>query len=230
MNESKHTRRSLLAIGAGAVTASTAGCIDRLPFLGDEPLEFGADPASVPEAVLEETGYEEHEIEEVVVEETFEAAGQTQDVIVTNWQAEYDKAIDLDELPLPTDERVRAAVVTALTTPQVNVLGRTFNPVADMGSEELAEMVQDQYEQLTELERVGEESVTVAGESTTVGEFEGEATLAGDAVSVDLTVHIAEAVESGEDFIIGVGGYPTRLRDRERPHVFSVFEAIEHDT
>ncbi len=229
MNEQTHTRRSLLAIGAGAVAASTAGCTDRLPFLGDEPLEFSADPASVPESVLDETGYDEHEIEEVVIEETFEAAGQTQDVIVTNWQAEYDKAIDLGELPLSSDERVRAAVVTALTTPQVSVLGRTFNPVSDTEGEELAEMVQDQYEGLEELEQVGEESVPVAGESTTVGEFEGQATLAEEGTSIDLTLHIAEAVESGDDFIVGVGGYPTRLRDRERSHVFSMLEAVEHD-
>lgn len=178
--------------------------------------------------MLAETGYDEHEVEEVVVEETLEAAGQTQEVIVTNKQAEYDKAIDLGESPLPTDERVRAAVFTALTTPQVSVLGQTFNPVADMDSEELAEMVQNQYEGVDQLEQVGEESVTIVGESTTVGEFEGEATLVPEAISTDLTLHIAEAVESGDDFLIGVGGYPTQLRDQEQSHVFSILKAIEH--
>ncbi|MFW5919399.1 MAG: DUF6517 family protein [Halanaeroarchaeum sp.] len=208
---------------------STAGCIDQLPFLGDEPLEFSASPASIPDPVLEETGYDEQEIEEVVVEETFESTGQTQDVIVTNWQGEYDKAIDLSELPLSSDETVRAAVVTTLSTPQVRVLGRTFNPVADVESAELAEMVQDRYGGVEGLEQVGEESVPVAGESTTVGEFEGQARHVGEGVSIDLTLHIAEAVESGDDFIVGVGGYPTRLRERERSHVFSMLEGIEHD-
>lgn len=207
---------------------STAGCVDRLPFVGDEPLEFSADPASIRESVLTETGYDEHEIEAVVIEETFAAAGQTQEVLVTNWQAEYDKAIDLGELPLPTDDRIRAAVFTALTTPQVSVLGQTFNPVADMDSQELAKMVQDQYEEVDELEQVGEESVSIVGESTTVGEFEGEATLEGEGISIDLTLHIAEAVESGDDFLVGVGGYPTQLRVQEQPNVFSMLEAIEH--
>ncbi|MEF8881733.1 MAG: DUF6517 family protein [Halapricum sp.] len=208
---------------------STAGCTDQLPFLGDEPLEFSANPASVPDSVLDKTGYDEHKTEQVVVEETFEATGQTQDVIVTNWEAEYDKAIDLSELSLPGDETVRAAVVTVLTTPQVHVLGQTFNPVADMESEELAEMVQDQYEGLEELEQVGEESVPVAGEPTTVGKFEGQAQLVGEGISIDLTLHITEAVESNDDFIVGVGGYPTRLREQEQSHVFSMLEEIEHD-
>ncbi len=223
-----HTRRSLLAVGASAVAVSTAGCTDGLPFVGDEPMEFSAEQASVPGSVLEETGYEEHEIEEVVTERTFEAAGQSQDVVVRNWQAEYDKAIELGEIGLPTDERIRAAVFTALTTPQVSVLGQTFNPVADMDSEELAEMVQDRYDGLDDIEQVGEESATVTGESTTVGEFEGEADLVGESISIDLTLHITEAVESGDDLVVGIGGYPTRLQEEERSHVFSMLEAIDH--
>jgi len=229
MKDNRHTRRALLATGATVATASIAGCTDRIPFIGDDPIEFSATSASVPQSVLDETGYEEHEREDVVIEETFEAGGQTQDVVVTNWQTEYDKAIDLGELPVSADEELRAAVFTVLTTPQVDVLGRTFNPVADMDSEELAEMVQDQYGDFGELEQVGEDSAVVAGESTTVGEFEGEATLAGEESAVELRLHIAEPVESGDDFIIGVGGYPSQLRDQERSDVFSMLEGIEHD-
>ena len=220
-------RRSYLAATVGIV--GLAGCTDQLPFVGDEPLEFSADPSAVPQPVLDETGYEEHEVEEVVTERTFETGGQSQDVVVRNWQAEYDKALDFGNLGLPTDGRIRAAVCTALTTPQVSVLGRTFNPVADMGSAELAEMVQDRYDGLGDLEQVDEASATVAGESTTVGEFEGEANLVGESISLDLTLHIAEAVESGDDLIVGVGGYPTLLRDSERSNIFSMFESIEHD-
>ncbi len=229
MKENTHTRRSLLATGAAVATASMAGCTDRIPFIGDEPLEFSAHSASVPQSVLDETGYDEHEQEEVVIEETVEAGGQSQEVIVTNWQTEYDKALELGELPVSVDEEVRAAVFTVLTTPQVNVLGRTFNPVADMDSEELAGMVQDQYGEFGELEQVGEESAVITGESTTVGTFEGEATLVGEEIPLDLRLHIAEPVESGDDFVIGIGGYPSQLQEQEQPHVFSMLEAIEHD-
>ena len=223
------SRRSVLTIGMSALLAGTAGCVDRIPFLGDDPVEFAATPASVPQSVVDETGYQEHAVEEVVIQETFEAGGRTQDVVVTNWQAEYDKAVDFGGLGLPIDERLQAAVFTALTTPQVRVLGRTFNPVADMSSTDLAEMVQDRYAGLDRLEHVGEETVAIAGQSTEVGEFEGEADLIGADVSVSLTLHIAEAVESGDDLIIGVGGYPTPLQDQERPNVVALMEAIEHD-
>ena len=222
-------RRSFLALGASALVASTAGCTDRIPFLGDDPMEFGAEPTSVPQSVLDETGYDEHEIAQVEIERTVDAGGQTQDVVVTNWQAEYDKAIDLEGLGLPVDERLRGAVFTALTTPQVNVLGRTVNPVDDMTSEELAEMVQDRYDGVDDLEHVGEDTTTIVGESTTVGEFEGEGDLVGAGISIDLTLHIAEAVESGDDLIVGVGGYPTELRAEERPNILYLLEAIEHN-
>lgn len=223
-----HTRRSAIALGVSAVIASTAGCTARVPFLGDDPMEFGSATASVPQPVLDETGYEAQAIEEVVIEETFEAGGQRQDVVVTNWQAEFDKAIDLGDLGSVIDKRQEAAVFTALTTPQVNVFGRTFNPVADMSSQELADMVQDHYEELGDLEYVGEVSGTVAGESTTIGELSGEATLVAEGVSVDLTLHIAEAVESGDDLIVGIGGYPTELRQEEESNIFALMDAIEH--
>ncbi|WP_165874933.1 DUF6517 family protein [Natrarchaeobius oligotrophus] len=218
-----------MTLGASTAIATTAGCTASMPFVGDEPMEFEADPASIPQSALDETGYDEHAIEDVWIERTFEAGGQTQDVVVTNWQAEYDKTIDLGKLGVPIDERLRAAVCTALTTPKVSVLDRTFNPVGEMTSEELAEMVQDRYEGMENLERVDEDVVSITGESTTVGEFEAEADLVGEGVSIDLTLHIAEAVESGDDLVVGVGGYPTELRSGERPNIVSLFEAIEHN-
>lgn len=223
------SRRTFLTLGASAAIASTAGCTASIPFVGDEPMEFDADPASIPQSALDETGYDEHDIKDVEVERTFEAGGRTQDVIVTNWQAEYDKAIDLGGVGIPVDQRLRAAVCTALTTPQVDVLGRTFNPVGDMTSEELAEMVQERYEGIENLEQVDEDTVSITGQSTAVGEFEGEADLVGEGISIDLTLHIAEAVEAGDDLVVGVGGYPTELRSNERPNIFSLLEAIEHN-
>ena len=120
--------------------------------------------------------------------------------------------------------------MTALTTPQVSILGQTFNPVAEMDSGELAEMVQDQFDGIDDFSMVDETTATVAENTTTVGEFEGEARLIGEDITLDLTLHIAEAVESGDDFVVGVGGYPTVLQTQERDNVFTLFEAIEHET
>lgn len=223
------SRRKLLGAAGVALASGTAGCLDQLPFVGDEAIEFEATPASVPESVLDETGYEEHQTEEVAVERTFEAGGQSQDVVVTNWQAEYDRAVDLGDAGLPVGERLRAAIFTALSTPQVEVLGETFNPVGDMDTEELAEMVQERYDGIDRMDHVGDTTATVAGESTTVGEFETEAELVETGDGVDLTLHIGEAVPSGDDFLVAIGGYPTPLQASEEEHIFTMMDAIEHE-
>ncbi len=218
----------MLAVGASTVAAGLGGCLDRIPFIGDEPIEFGASRATIPDSVLEETDYDEQSVDEHVIEEEVEAAGRTQQVVVTNWLAEYDKAVDLGELGIPTDQEQRAAICTVISSPQVNVLGRTFNPIGQMSAADLAEMVQDRYDGMDNLEQVGEADRTVAGETTTVAEFQGEADLTGSGQSVEVTIHIAEAVEAGEDLVLAIGGYPTELQDQEAEHTFSMFAGIEH--
>ena len=222
------SRRSALAAIGTVAAGSTAGCLDAIPFLGSDPITFSASPTTAPDIVLEESGYAEHERSTMEVERTFEAAGQTQRVVVTNQLVEYDKAIDFGALGLPVGGRYQAAVVTALTTPQVEVLGRTFNPVADMSSADVAAMVQDRYEGMGDLRQVGSEDVPVAGTTTTVGEFETRAELVGPGVGVDLTLHISEAVEAGSDLVVAIGGYPTVARRRERSDVFTMFAGVEH--
>jgi hypothetical protein len=220
-------RRALAGLGTAAL-GSTAGCLDAVPFLGSEALRFEASVSTVPAAVLEETGYEEQTRRDMVVERTVEAAGQTQDVVVTNRLVEYDRSVDFGLLDVASSGRFRAALVTALTTPQVDVLGQTFNPVAEMDSAELAGMVQDSYQGMEDIQRVGETTAPVAGGSTTVGEFEAQADFTGAGVTVRLTLLIAEAVEAGEDLVVAVGAYPTAMADRQREEVFTMFDGIEH--
>jgi hypothetical protein len=221
------TRREMLGVTAAAITGSAAGC-SAVPFLGDDPIEFEASRAAIPGSVRDDTGYEEHDVSESVVERTFEAGGETQDIVVTNWQAEYDRAVDPSEAGLPIEERVRAAIFTVLSTPQVSVLGRSFNPVGDRDSAELAEMVQDRYDGVEDVEQVGEDPALVAGRETTAGEFLTQAELTEAGVTVELTLHITEAVEVGEDFLVTVGSYPRRVQDAEEDNVFTMMESVEH--
>jgi hypothetical protein len=221
-------RRQALAAFGTAALGSTAGCLDGVPFLGDEPLQFEAVASTIPQSVLESTGYQETNRRDMTVERTFEAAGQSQDVVVTNRLVEYDKGLDIGAVNVPASGEFRAAIVTALTTPQVDVLGQTFNPVAEMDSAELAGLVQDSYQGIDNLQQTGERTAPVAGESTTVGTFEAEADLIEAGVTVELTLHVGEAVEAGDDLIVAVGGYPTLLADQERQPVFTMFETIEY--
>lgn len=129
-------RRTFLAGSAVALGAGTAGCGF---ILGDEPLEFEADQATVAESTAADAGYEFQGVNDQVLERTFEAADQSRSVTVTNRMAEYEKQVDLG----PLGEH-RAAIFTALSTPQVSILGKTFNPVANMSTADLAERIQSQ--------------------------------------------------------------------------------------
>lgn len=199
-------RRSFLAAVGATGVGSLAGCLSVIR--GEEPLELTASPAGIPDSVLDETRYELHRQREVVIEREVEAAGQTRKIVVTNQQSEYQKAVDLG----PLSEQ-KAAVFTALTTPQVDVLGREFNPVANMSTRELAEMVQEQYEDMESMEHVEDSEITINEETTTQSKFQAEAMFSGQ--SMDLFLHISEAVELNDDLVITVGGYPARLPGEE---------------
>lgn len=222
-------RRSLLITGGVALIGATAGCLDSIPFIGDDPITFAASPANVESTALDETGYQEDEISEMEVTRTFEAGGQRQDVLVTNWVAQYSKQIELGGADLPIDKTVDAASFTALTTPRVNVLGRTFNPVGNMSSVELAEMVQSQYDEVDNIELQDESTVTVAGSETTVGIFDADARLVGEGVSLEVRLHIAEAVESDDDLIVAIGVYPAGV-DGEADNVRTLMQGVEHES
>lgn len=213
-------RRSYLR-GLGALTAlgTTGGCLGVLT--GEEPAEFSAAPSTVEQGALDETGYEAAGVDEVVVEREYEVADQTRAVVVTNYRAQYEKAIDLG----PLGEQ-RGAVFTSLTTPRVNVLGREFNPVADMGTAELAEMVQDQYDGIDDIEHVEDGEVTIDGETTTQGKLGATGSLQGE--PVDLYLHVSEAVELGEDLAVTVGGYP-QVKSDEEENVLRLMEAVRPD-
>lgn len=225
------TRRSTLAIAATFLSAGTAGCTDLL--FGDG-LEIEATPASVSESALQETGYEEHQVRDIVVEREVEAGGESRSVRATNWQAEYDKALDLSRIgpdvgPDIDGQRQRVATFSAVTTPRAEVLGKTLNPVGDMDPAEIVNMAQDRYEDFEEFESAGQTSVDLLGTTTVVEAFRGETQLTELDLTVELTLHVSEAVESGEDFALVVGGYPTQLSGTERDNVFTLIEGVQHD-
>lgn len=213
-------RRTLLA-GVGAVaTSALAGCLGVLT--GDEPVRFGASAATVPDSTLNVTGYSHHRTREVPVTRSYEVAGQTREVEATNVVAEYERAVEI-----PLAGRFRAAVFTALSTPQVAVLGETFNPVGEMSSDELLAMVQERYEGLQDLRRESERRVTVLGEETRATRYAGNALLLDGNVRVEVFLTITEAVAAGEDFVLGVGAYPRVLDDRDE--VTAMLESIRHE-
>ena len=215
------TRRHALA-AVGAVGASSlAGCTALDVATGDEPAEFSAGTATVADATLSETAYELNEVTDQTVSREFEVAGSTRTVEVTNTVAEYDKAVEL------FDERYQAAVFAAVATPQVEVLGEAFNPIADFDADERAELIADRYENVSDLERGSEYSTEVLGADAEVVVYTADAEIEGTGVAVELEFHVGETVEAGSDFVLPLAAYPAVFGDGE--NVRAMMNGIEHE-
>lgn len=209
-------RREYIA-GAGLVgIGSSAGCVDFL--LGNGPAEFSAEPARVQEDALTETGYQFDDRTTFEIEREFEAAGESREVIVTNSRANYDKSISAGPL-----EDVRGAVFTVLTTRQASVLNQEFNPVAALSPRRLLELVQSRQSGLDGLEHQEEGTVTVHGTDTTQNIFVGTSTFGGQ--SVDVRIHVTDAVEMDDDLAVTVGVYP-ELVPAEEENIYRLMGAI----
>lgn len=211
------TRRSVLATIAGAGAVSLAGCA----LLGGET-EAEAAPALVSDEALAEAGYQHDETSERKFEETIEVADESHDISLTNWLAEYsrDPGAALDELAGDDLEFARFVV---FSTPTVSLAGRDVNPFDRLDEEVLLERLLDKADvaAIEDIQRVGEQDVTVLDEDVEVGEFHGETQQDG----IDVTFHLGDLTNEG-DFIVFLGAYPALLPESE--NVFTLAEGIEH--
>ncbi|WP_254840060.1 DUF6517 family protein [Natronomonas marina] len=202
------TRRSFLAAAGTAATGALAGCTGRLTAEG---AAFAASGATLPERVQVETGYTHHRTDDSTVSQRFEWYGIGRTVDVTNVVAEYDRAVELDLL----GRRIQAAVFAALATPKVRLLGREYNPVAGMSTAELAELVQERYDEFDVAGARENYAWTVAGSGTTVTRFDAEAQLLAVGRPVDVHLYVSGAVEVGGDFLVTLSVHPQAFGRRE---------------
>lgn len=209
-------RQTLLALGSGAMTFS-AGCVGFLT--GSEPVTFEASRATVASEALEETEYREDDVSSETVSRSFSAAGQSREVEVTNWVAKYDRSIDFGALGSQ-----EIAIFVVLSTPQVRVLDRTFNPVGQMSNRELLQQLQGRYEGFTVGDSVGSTSASVLGETTEIEKFEATATYQGQ--EIDLFVHIS-TVAHDDDYIVPVAVYPRQLPGEEQ-RALRLYSGVVH--
>lgn len=210
-------RRELLAGTGSLAAASVAGC---LGIVGLD--EHEASPAGVDPDVLDETGYERTNIEEMVVQETFEVAGTTEEITVTNYLTEHEKGIDLG--PIGT---VQAAAFVVLTSPQISIAGQGLNPIADMSSRELVETIEADFDDINDVEHVSDEETSVLEQETTESLFEGEAAFNG--VTGDVNIHITESVKTTSDHLVTIGVYPKQTQSIETDNLDRLTSGIVED-
>ncbi len=197
-----------------------AGCLNALT--GREPVEFEAEPAAVSDATLDATGYTHADTDPIVHERTVSTPIGDRDVVVRNWAAEYHRALELGSLGT-----AQMAVFTVLTTPQVSLPGREFNPVADMSSRDLAEEVQSEYDELDAVEHVVDETVELLGSPTTIGVFDAEAVVTGG-VRIGVDLRISDPVSVDDDYLVVVGVYPSIIPDEDET-VRELTRGVEYD-
>lgn len=211
-------RRAVLA-GATVGLASMAGCMD---LVSGDTVEFTASEASVSDAGLEETEYQHGNTEEVTIDETVEAGGIERRLIVTNWVNTYQKDLSVQ------GESQQAATFAVVSTPNAEILGQSFNPIAEMSHDELLTEFQgqlgDEYEGVDDLERVDSRQEIVLGEETEVSTFETTAEFGGE--QVEIYIHVT-TVAHGDDLIVAVGAHPAAL-GQERTNAYTLMQEIEH--
>lgn len=210
-------RRHIIA-GAGSIgLASLAGC---LGLVGLD--EHEASPAGVEPSVRDDTGYEQTDVDDLRVEEEVGVSPLSETVVVTNYLTEHEKAVDMG----PLGEQ-RGATFMILSTPKISIAGRNVNPIEDKSTAELVELVADNYDDIDDVEHVEDEEVTVLEQSTTMSTFTADAEFNGS--SVDVNLHVTEAVETDDDLLVTIGVYPQRVESQEEPDVRSLAEHVIED-
>lgn len=209
-------RRALLAGTAAAGVLSVSGCLSGV--LGTVT-SLESTPAGVSESALDSTGYEAVGIQEIVTEETVEAAGQSETISVTSYLTRYDKRVGIEGVAeQPT------AIFAVLSTPQLEVAGETFNPVGEMSGREVADLLADNYDDISSIEPAGDETITILDQSTTKSRFTADASFLG--FPLELDVHVTEAVERDDDFLVSLGVYPRLARAIEGENARTLAESI----
>lgn len=177
---------------------------------------YAARAAVVSDAALDDTGYsqERHQEQEVVRDLP---AGRR--IVVVNVLSEYKRRVEVG--PVATGELAR---FTVLSTPQVKIAGRRMNPVADMDDRELAEMLQQEYEDVDNVEFVDERSVDLLEADHTMSRFEADAKLA-NGTWMEVYVHIAQS-ESQDDLLVALAVHPQEIDEAD--DVDRLTRGIEH--
>ncbi|SDF73786.1 DUF6517 family protein [Halorientalis regularis] len=189
--------------------------------LGTEALSFTASKATVSDASLEDTGYEETNVSEKNVTREFTAAGQTREVVVTNWLAQYERQVGLE----PVGEQ-RAAVFVAFSSPQIEIATKKLNPLSEMSEKDILTRFNTGYEGISVGNQTGSQNVSALGTERSIKQFDGTARFAGQ--DVDVVIH-ASKFKHGSDYIGVVAIYPERI-DGEEDRVVTLLNGLTHRT
>ncbi|WP_128478274.1 DUF6517 family protein [Halorussus pelagicus] len=209
------TRRAVASVSL-AVLLVLGGCTGFL----SGPVSFAASQATVSDDALEETGYQHNSTKAMNVSRTFEGAGQSKEVKVTNWISEYHQRVGL---PGVGDQKV--AVFATFASPKVEILGKSFNPLEKYDDRQLAQQFTSQLDSVRGIEQVDSQNRTMLGKTTRVSKFKGSVTTA-MGIEFDAYLHVTKVEHEG-DFVVAIGVYPQKLPGQDQK-VYRLIRGVQH--
>jgi hypothetical protein len=208
--------RKLIAGAFLTMLVLTSGC---LGFILGDTLEVSASKATVSDSALSQTGYEKAKVDSIEVKRTFKAAGQSREVKVTNWVTQYDKTIGIDGVAEQT-----AAKFVVVSSPNVEIAEKSFNPLDKFNNRELVEKFVAGYGNINDIETVGSRQTTLLGKQTKVSEF--SATARSHGATIDVTIQATKIKHDG-DFIVVLAVYPKKLDESD--NVSQLLSGVQHE-
>lgn len=207
------SRRQSIVIALVALTVLTAGCAGLLQ--GEDSFEFTAEPASVSDSAVSDTGFVLERNDSVTVERDISIGGNETTITITNRVHVYKKQI----------QDANVSFFVALSTPKVTIAGQAFNPLGSMETESLLERVVAQQANVKDIEPQGSSSVEILGETRTVDQFTAVAVIEQEEFNV--TLHVTR-FPNGDDYVIAIAIYPTEYPGEENMTV--LMRGIEHQS
>lgn len=203
----RNARRTLPSLAVVALVLA-AGCSGSLL---EGSYTFESSPATVEDAAITETGFQELETRQFWVNRTRTVNDEEIEVHVSNNAVLYAKSTEIGGESTPY-----AGFVT-ITSPKASVLGQSMNPLSRMSNRELVDRAKsyvddiagDRFGELNDVREVGSSQTTVLGTETEVSRFRatGE-TRTGTPVEA---VFFVTKVTHGDDIVVLVGAYPEQL-------------------
>lgn len=208
---------------AGVAVGGIAGIAGCASVVDDTEIKFSASGVRLPSRVQQETGYTHYRTYDETVTREFARFGINRTVEVNNVISEYDAALEIFE------RRIQAKVFATLSTPQIAILGQAFNPISDLSAAEIANMIQQRYDQFGRLTDDGFISGEIFGKTTVINRFRAEANIPELGFAIPVYFYINEVVKLDNNFVVGIAAHPEFL-GRENMKVRSLYSNLVRGT
>lgn len=219
-SESPSGRRAGVVVLAVVAVVVLSGCS---VLLGDEPLQYSAEPVAICDGGLSATGYSLDHSEWRNNSRAVEVAGSSRELRTDSHMKVYVR----DDTSASGGDGTKTGGIVVLSTPKAEEAGRSLNPVGTWSPDRIVDELAsdlDQYGALENVQRTGTDSARLLDTGATVTRF--EATGQSDGESHEVTVHVTRVEDDG-DFVI-LGAVHERGDTTERERIESLFGCLQH--